>query len=134
MNKIKQIFSILSLISMVTTASVSAMEENPGQLPVTQAVISTCGQSIWNAFSVAHYGVNMVAAEARYLPDAINSVLTHIVSSHNEEQNEVKLDTNGFNLSVYQVLATIQNGAYYGVNYAHNAINGLFNHIALGDE
>lgn len=133
MNKIKQIFLTLSLISMAATVSVSAMENNSEQSIIAQSVASTCWNALSDVKNVTQYGISIVAAEARCIPEAINGVFTHI-AKRDKEQNGVNLGINSVNLNVYQVLATIQNGAYYGANYAHSMINDLFTHIASGDE
>lgn len=134
MNKIKQISLTLSVVFMaIATVSISAMEENPEQSIIAQSVASTCWNALSDVKNTTQYGISIVAAEARCIPEAINSVFTHIAKC-DKEQNSLKLGTNSFNLNVYQALATIQNGLYYGANYTHNVINNLFTHIASGDE
>jgi len=144
MIKVKRIFISLSLICMVVTASVSAMEKNPGQLTMAQLVVYTCGQSIWNTLSgvknVAHYGVSVVAPEVRCLPEVINGALIDM-TEHDEEQNELKLSTeslknndNNVGANAYHVLSALQNGVYYGANCARTMINDVLTHAVLGEE
>lgn len=131
MNKIKQISLTLSLISMVATVSVSAMENNSEQSIMVQPMASTCWDALSGIKDATYYTASMVAAEAKCLPDLINGVFTHVASS-DEDQGEVNLNTNGFSLSVSEAFSSIQNGALYASNYAYNAINSLFIHAALG--
>lgn len=146
MMKLKQILLALNLVSIAIVAPVSAMQENTEAHPV----VSTYAQSVVNTLSavksIGQIGINLVSAEIKAIPGAINYILTSITSPE-KAQNMVEPKSSGY--SAHAMLFAIKDGIfegarYYGhnainythdaVNYTHNAVNTVLTNITTDEE